>query len=123
MQPSLRVLVVEDDAMIASLLAETVEDMGHSVCAIASTEVEAVAQAAICQPDLMIVDAGLADGSGVSAVDAILKTRFVPHLFVTGNGRHVRSLHPDAVILEKPFFMPELVRAIDRALAVAIPRQ
>jgi two-component system, response regulator PdtaR len=118
MQTMLRVLVVEDDAMIASLLAETVEDLGHSVCAIAATQAEAVEQALICQPDLMIVDAGLSDGNGVAAVDTILKNRFVPHLFVTGDGRRVRALHPDAIILEKPFFVPELMRAIEKALAV-----
>ena len=121
MQTKLRVLVVEDDAMIASLLAETIEHLGHSVCAIAATENEAVAQGLACQPDLMIVDAGLSDGDGVAAVDAILKARFVPHLFVTGNGRQVRALHPDAIILEKPFFLPELMRAIEQALAVSAP--
>lgn len=119
MQTMLRVLVVEDDAMIASLLAETVQDLGHSVCAIAATEADAVALALTCQPDLMIVDAGLSDGNGVTAVDAILMSRFVPHLFVTGNARQVKALHPDAVILEKPFFLPELVRAIEMALAVS----
>jgi CheY-like chemotaxis protein len=118
MQTMLRVLVVEDDAIIASLLAETVEGLGHSVCAIATTQDEAVAQALTCQPDLMIVDASLTEGSGVAAVDTILQMRFVPYLFVTGNGRQVRALHPEAVILEKPFFLPELVRAIEKALSV-----
>jgi DNA-binding response OmpR family regulator len=123
MKRILRVLVIEDDALIASLLAETVEDLGHVVCAIAATEAEAVAHALTCEPDLMIVDAGLADGNGVSAVKTILRTHFVPHLFVTGNGREVKALHPDAVILEKPFFVPELVRAIERALLVSAAAQ
>lgn len=116
MQRILRVLVIEDNALIASLLAETVVNLGHVVCAIAETESDAVAQALICQPDLLIVDAGLADGNGVSAVETILRTHFVPHLFVTGNGREVKALHPHAVVLEKPFFVPELVRAIEQAL-------
>ncbi len=114
-----RVLVVEDDAIIGLLLAETVENLGHSVCAIAATQADAVAQAMAHQPDLMIVDAGLGHGNGVAAVDAILQTRYVPHLFVTGDGRKVRALHPDAIILEKPFFVPELVQAIEQALAVS----
>jgi two-component system, response regulator PdtaR len=121
MNQLLRVLVIEDNALIASLLAEAVEDLGHIVCAIAVTETEAVAQALTYQPDLMIVDASLADGSGISAVETILRTHFVPHLFVTGNGREVKALHPDAVILEKPFFVPELIRAIERALLVSAP--
>ena len=119
MQKALRVLVVEDDQMIALLFAETVTDLGHVVCAIAATETEAVAMAQAHQPDLMIVDAGLREGNGVAAVDAILKTRAVAHLFVTGDPRAVRAIHPDAIILEKPFFMPELVTAIELALAVS----
>ena len=120
MQKPLRVVIVEDDQMIAMLLEETVKDLGHTVCAIASTEAEAVALALTHQPDLMIVDAGLSEGNGVAAIDAILKTRFVAHLFVTGDARRVRALHPDAIILEKPFFLPELVAAISRALAVSV---
>lgn len=117
----LRILIVEDDAIIALLLAETVEGLGHNVCAIADTEFEAVAKAASCQPDLMIVDAGLIEGDGVSAMNTILKTRFVRHLFVTANARQVHQLRPDAVILQKPFFVPELIHAIERALAVSAP--
>ena len=122
MQKALRVLVVEDDRVIALLLAETVKNLGHSVCAIAATEAEAVALAQTHQPDLMIVDAGLRDGDGVAAVDTILKTRFVAHLFVTGDARKVRSLHPDAIILEKPFFESELVLAIKQALADSVAK-
>ena len=120
MQTALRVLVVEDEQLIALLLSETLKEMGHSVCAIASTEADAVAQALAHLPDFMIVDAGLRDGNGVAAVETILKTRRVPHLFVTGNGQKVRALRPDAVILEKPFFELDLVAAIERALAVSV---
>ena len=116
------VLVVEDDRVIALLLVETVKNLGHSVCAIATTQAEAVALAQTHQPDLMIVDAGLRDGDGVAAVDIILKSRFVAHLFVTGDVRAVRALHPNAVILEKPFFELELVLAIEQALADSVAK-
>lgn len=115
----LRVLIVEDDAIIASLLVETVIGLGHVVCAVAATEADAVDYARDHQPDLMIVDAGLAEGNGLTAVEAILAEQHTPHLFVTGDARRVRSLFPDAPILEKPFFLPELIAAIDRALAQA----
>lgn len=120
MQTALRVLLVEDERLIALLLSETLIAMGHSVCAIASTEADAVAQAQMHRPDLMIVDAGLSNGDGVAAVETILKARRVPHLFVTGDGRKVKALRPDAVILEKPFFENDLVAAIERALAVSV---
>ncbi|MEJ1975471.1 MAG: hypothetical protein WDN49_04695 [Acetobacteraceae bacterium] len=64
----------------------------------------------------MIVDAQLADGSGVSAVGAILRNGFVSHLFISGDTAKVRALRPGAVVLQKPFVEVELARAIQRAL-------
>jgi CheY-like chemotaxis protein len=64
---ALRVLLIEDNALIAVLLAEQLAEMGHDVCATAATEADAVTAASRYKPDLMIVDAGLGGGSGVSA--------------------------------------------------------
>lgn len=115
-----RVLIVEDDAMIAMLLAETVHGLGHEVCGIEATEADAVAAAQRFQPDMMIVDEVLGEGSGSSAVETILRTGFVPHVFVTGDSLRVGGLRPGAIILQKPFFERELVRAIDLALTAAV---
>jgi DNA-binding response OmpR family regulator len=110
----LRVLLVEDEAIIGVLLAEVLSGMGHEVCGIAATEAEAIALAAQYGPDLLIVDAGLRDGSGVSAVAEILRVEFIPHIFITGDLAGVRALKPDAMVLEKPFLESDLVRAIER---------
>jgi CheY-like chemotaxis protein len=112
-----RVLIVEDDAIIALLLSDVVESLGHEVCDIAATQADAVATARTARPDLMIVDAGLRVGSGVGAMQAILKEQAMPHIFVTGDKRAVVQLAPDSTILEKPFFIPDLVRAIEGAMA------
>lgn len=114
---ALSILVVEDEAIIGMLLSEVLTDMGHQVCAVVAAEDEAVAAAELHHPDLLIVDAGLAVGSGVAAVDTILASRFVPHVFTTGNALKVRLQKPDAVILEKPFHEAELAEAIGFALA------
>jgi CheY-like chemotaxis protein len=120
---ALRVLVVEDDALIAMLLAEVLVAMGHEVCATAATEADAVTAASRFKPDLMIVDASLGRGSGVSAVEQILLAGPVAHVFMSGEAARVRERRPDAVVLRKPFREPELVRAIDIALdAVAHPQ-
>jgi CheY-like chemotaxis protein len=42
---ALRTLIVEDDAMIAGLLAETLEGLGHGVCAVETNIARAVAAA------------------------------------------------------------------------------
>lgn len=112
---TLRILVVEDDALIGMLLGDMLEVMGHEVCAIEATEVGSVAAAARCAPNMMIVDANLQEGSGLSAVDQILRKGFVPHVFVTGDLRGVSRLRPDAVVIAKPFTEATLSQAIARA--------
>jgi CheY-like chemotaxis protein len=115
---ALRVLVAEDDALIALLLAELLAGMGHEVCAAVATEHEAVIAAAHYKPDLMIVDAKLGRGSGVSAVEEILRTGPLAHVFISGDAERVRLRKPDAVVVRKPFREAELARAIDLARAV-----
>jgi two-component system, response regulator PdtaR len=107
---ALSVLVVEDDAMIGMLLAEMLGEMGYDVCAIASTEEEAVADATRCLPGLMIVDEQLLEGSGLSAVARILQTRAVPCVFISGAPAYPKR--PGTTVLQKPFLEEELVRAI-----------
>jgi two-component system, response regulator PdtaR len=114
---ALRILVVDDDTLIATLLAEVLVGMGHDVCGIESTEAGTVAAAARCKPDVMIVDALLGDGSGISAVEQILRTRFIPHVFVSGDISSIPPARSGAVVLRKPFGEPDLARALQRAVA------
>jgi CheY-like chemotaxis protein len=114
---ALRVLVVEDEAIIGMLLAALLGEMGHAVCAVVATEAEAVAAAAREKPDLMIVDAGLGRGSGIRAVTAILRTGFVPHVFVSGSPLTGQALDPRAVVMLKPYAEPDIVRAVAKAMA------
>jgi CheY-like chemotaxis protein len=112
----LRILVVEDDAVVGMLLAEMLEAMGHDICSIEATEADAVSAADRCKPDLMIVDVLLGDGNGVSAVAEILRAGPVPHLFVSGDILKLQALRPGAVAIQKPYREPDLVRAIKLAL-------
>lgn len=114
---ALRVLVVEDEAIIGMLLAALLGEMGHAVCAVVTTEAAAVAAAARERPDLMIVDAGLGRGSGIRAVAEILRAGFVPHVFVSGDTLSDEALDARAVVVLKPFTEPELAAAIARAIA------
>ena len=114
---ALRVMIVEDDALVAILLAEFLVEMGHEVCATEATQTGAVAAAARTKPDLMIVDARLSQGSGVSAMAEILQSGFVPHIFVSGDTLSGQSISLAAVVIQKPYFEPDIVRAIGRALA------
>lgn len=114
---ALRVLIVEDDPLLAMLLAELLAGMGHEVCGTAATEADAVSAAARCRPDLMIVDHGLAQGSGVSAVEEILRTGPLAHVFLSGDAEQVRARKPGALVIRKPFREAELAAAIEIAVA------
>ena len=114
---AMRVLVVEDDAVIGTLLAEMLAGMGHDVCAIEATETDAVIAAARCKPDLMIVDVGLSEGSGISAVETIHRIRPVPHVFVSGDVSRIRALRPGSIFMLKPYRESDLARVIRQAIA------
>jgi len=119
----LRIIIAEDDAIIAMYLAEILVGMGHEICATTHNQTETVLAAALHAPDLMIVDDGLREGSGVLAVAEILKAGFVPHIFATGDCYRVLKADPQAIVLQKPFVAHELTRAIERAmLPLAAPK-
>jgi two-component system, response regulator PdtaR len=112
----LRILVVEDDPVIGMCLAETLTALGHEVWPVETTEDGAVLAAQRGSPELMIVDVRLRSGSGISLVDRVLSTGFVPHVFMTGENLRGAEISSRAVLLQKPFFDAEL----ERALALAI---
>jgi CheY-like chemotaxis protein len=114
-----RILLVEDEPLISVFFAELLEEMGNDVCSIETTEASAVAAAEFFKPDLLIVDVHLREGNGLSAVTAILKNGFIPHIFTTGDRTVSGEVSQGAVVLQKPFLDVALGRAISKALATA----
>jgi CheY-like chemotaxis protein len=111
----LRILLVEDDALIGMLLAELLIGMGHRICATVATEAEAIAAAARQRPQMIIIDIHLAKGNGITAIETICQARPTPHVFMTGGGQD--HIPEDAAVLRKPFWEADLVRALDYAMA------
>ncbi len=105
----LSILVVEDDALIGMLLSEMLGEMGFTVCAVATTEDDAVACASLHQPGLMLVDQYLKQGNGISAAQRISQSSSVPCVFMTGA---VSGAMEGRQILQKPFLEADLIRAI-----------
>lgn len=105
-------MLVEDDANISALVVEILAELGHDICDTARTESQAIDAAERHAPELMIVDAYLQDGSGVSAMDTILRRIAMPHIFMTGGSRQV--IPPQATVLYKPFSTALLTAALDR---------
>jgi CheY-like chemotaxis protein len=113
----LRILIVEDDGLVATLLEELLLAMGHEVCATETTQSGAAVAAARLRPDIVLVDIGLAEGSGPAAMVSIAHTRKVAHVFMTGGTINPDRLAPGAVVLRKPFSEPLLAQAMARARA------
>ena len=107
-----KILIIEDDALIGLLLSELLEGFGHKICAIVSTEIDAVTAAVEFTPDLLIVDANLRQGSGISAVRQITSTCHVPYIFATGDPYSVTAAMPEAIVIGKPYSLQTLSRAM-----------
>lgn len=116
---NLRVLIVEDDALVVLVLTELLAQMGHEVCATASSEAGAVDAALREGPDLVIADARLSSGSGISAVEEILQRGHIPHMFLTGDITDATARRPAAIVVGKPFREAALAKAIASALEAA----
>ena len=115
---ALTILVAEDDALQALMLGDILEEMGHKVCAVTSTVSGALAAIASYQPTLLIVDAWLKDGSGLTLIDKVSEKGHVPHLFATGDVAKIKLARPNSVVIQKPYQVFELEAAIERAIAV-----
>lgn len=119
MTAALRVLIVEDEVMIALGLESQIEDFGFEVCGVAASGEEAVQLAAQDRPDLILMDINLAgEMDGVEAARQIRDERDVRIVFVTAYGggamlERVRAAVPDATILTKPVDERDLLDAIE----------
>src|ERR1700733_14313569 len=81
----LRVLVVEDEPIIAMMLEDCLGDLGCSVAAVASRLNDALKQARALDLDAGVLDVNLA-GELSYPVAEVLRDRTVPFLFATGYG-------------------------------------
>jgi two-component system, response regulator PdtaR len=113
----MRALIVEDDAPLARVLAMMLNELGIEVCGSESTEQGAIIAAAQCAPDLMIVDINLHVGTGIAAVEEILRHSHVPHVFVSADLTLLKQQNPTAVMLQKPYGFRQMSEAIQRATA------
>ena len=119
-----RVLIIEDEPIIALDIQELVERCGHSVVGIAATEAEAVEIAAEQRPSLVLADINLgAGGDGTTAVARILKVVRMPVIFVTAHPERLltgEAVEP-AFVITKPFDPTTLAVATFQAVTRGLP--
>jgi DNA-directed RNA polymerase specialized sigma24 family protein/DNA-binding NarL/FixJ family response regulator len=115
------VMIIEDEPIIALHIRSIVEELGHNVVGVARTRNEAVALALKVEPELVLADISLADGSsGIDAVKDILETLDVPVIFITAfPERLLTGERPEpAYLITKPFEPETVMAAIGQALMV-----
>ena len=119
-----RVLIIEDEPIIALDIQELVERCGHQVVGIAASEAEAVAIAEAERPGLVLADINLgAGGDGTSAVARILQVVTTPVIFVTAHPERLLTgaeVEP-AFVITKPFDPTTLAVATYQAVTRGVP--
>lgn len=116
-----RVLVVEDEGIVALDITAQVAGLGYDVVGTAASGQEAIDKAGELDPDLVLMDIRLpGEMDGVTAAEHIHRTRDVPIIFLTAFAddatvRRVQADDPSAYLL-KPFDERELGVAIHAAL-------
>ncbi|HSM94670.1 MAG TPA: response regulator [Rhizomicrobium sp.] len=108
-----RVLIIEDETIIALDIENLVAEMGHKVTGIATTRDDAIRMAREQKPDIILTDIQLADGSsGVDAAVAILKDFDIPVIFITAYPeRLLTGERPEPTYLITKPFSRDTVRA------------
>lgn len=111
----MRVLIVEDEALIAMELERIVTDSGHSTVGPVSTVEQALAHAP--RVEAALVDLGLADGLSGAALARRLIDRYGPKvIFVTGTPREVGHGLDGAVdVIGKPFSDERILQSLAKA--------
>ena len=109
---SLKVLVVEDEALIAMLVEQAVEDNGDTVAATASDIQGAMHFAATLDFDVALLDLNL-HGQKAHAIPAVVRARRKPFAFVTGYGdAGVLATFAEAPVVTKPFRASDITDAL-----------
>ncbi|KXF74796.1 hypothetical protein ATN84_22870 [Paramesorhizobium deserti] len=111
-EKKLRVLVVEDEALVAMFVEDMLMDIGHEVGAVVSRMQEALDAARTGTFDLAIIDVNL-DGKPSYPVAELLKERGIPFVFATGYGASgLDSKFAGTPVLAKPFAMVDLQKLL-----------
>jgi CheY-like chemotaxis protein len=112
-----RVLVIEDEALIAMLIEDMIHDSGDEMAGSAGRLTDAVALAQGTQADVALLDINLGGALAYPVAD-VLRERGVPIVFTSGYGSAgLIERFQDCPILDKPFDQPSLEKAIHAILS------
>ena len=110
----LRVLIVEDETLIAMMLEDLLEEIGCRIAGAAATVGQALDQLVALggQLDAAVLDVNLG-GEKVYPVADALAAKGVPFMFATGYGTSgVSERYPERTVIAKPYRLPTLSWAL-----------
>ncbi|RAI57215.1 response regulator [Roseicella frigidaeris] len=112
-----RVLVVEDEALVAMLVEDALLDAGAAVVGPAATVSEALSLLSKENPDVAVLDLNLAGETSTPVAD-VLAQRGVPFVVATGYGAEgLPPSHAHVPVLAKPYDPDDLTAALGRLCA------
>ena len=112
-----RILIVEDETMIAMMVEDFLIELGWDVVGLASSLDRALAMARDADIDAAVLDANLNGQLSFAAAD-ILGERGIPFVFASGYGADgMAGRFGNVPILTKPFHRDDLDRALHQAMA------
>jgi DNA-binding LytR/AlgR family response regulator len=122
----LRVLIVEDESLLALQLENLLIDAGYNVVGSAASFEEAIALVATVRPDLAFVDIELADGpTGVALAAELHRTSPTVVVFLTANSKRIPDDFAGAAgVIGKPYTQTGLrnaIRFVGMALSKGAP--
>lgn len=116
-QPGRRILVVEDELMVAMGLEMVLNDAGYEVIGPVGRVEQAMQTAADEEFDFALLDVNVR-GEEIYPVADLLSKRGIPFAFLTGYGRDSLPHNQiNARVLSKPFNAAELLAAVDATFA------
>ncbi|MGH7930174.1 MAG: response regulator, partial [Candidatus Binatia bacterium] len=120
MKPA-RIMIVEDEGVVALHLAQRLEELGHTVPVVVGSGPEAVRQAAAVHPDLVLMDIHLKGRmDGIEAAEEIRAKDDIPIVYLTAYAdeptlQRAKITEPYGYVL-KPFQTRDLQITIEMAL-------
>jgi CheY-like chemotaxis protein len=109
----LRILLVEDEMLVAMNIEDMLLELGHEVAGIASRLEPALALAREGRFDLAMLDVNLAGDRSFPVADLLIE-RGIPFLFATGYGLDgIDERYRDRPVLQKPFRARDLEAALE----------
>src|SRR5689334_25349829 len=116
-----RILIVEDQGIVATDIESCLMDDGFEVTAIATSMKDAIREASVCPPDLVLMDIRIqGEADGIEAADYLRREFGLPIVYLTAHDdqdtlTRARRTQPMAFLI-KPFKPTELTSTVQIAI-------